>query len=135
MTTEQAALVAMAEESLRAARLPADQGIHRFSVSRAYYAMFYCAEALLLSMGKSYSKHSGVTAAFGLEFAKAGRTPPALHRFLIEASELREEGDYDAGASIGGDDSGEQILRAESFAQATREYLGSSGSSVSKSLR
>ena len=85
--------------------------------------MFDCAEALLLSLGKSYSKHSGVIAAFGLEFAKAGKMPTEFHRFLIEASELREEGDYDAGATIGGDDSGEQILRAESFAQATREYL------------
>ena len=62
-------------------------------------------------------------AAFGLEFAKAGKMPTEFHRFLIEASELREDGDYDAGSVIGGDDSGEQILRAESFAHATREYL------------
>ena len=44
--------------------------------SRAYYAMFYMAETLLLSTSLAYSKHSAVIAAVGREFAKAGVMPP-----------------------------------------------------------
>ena len=36
-----------------------------FAASRAYYAMFYAAEALLQSRGLAFSKHSAVHAAFG----------------------------------------------------------------------
>lgn len=73
MTAEQAALLQKAQKSLRAARLLADQGFYDFAVSRAYYAMFYIAEAFLLGEGLAFSKHSAVISAFGERFAKSGR--------------------------------------------------------------
>jgi uncharacterized protein (UPF0332 family) len=124
MTPEQDGLLRMAEESLAAARLLHAQSMHRFAVSRAYYSMFYCAEALLLEKGMAFSKHAGVIAAFGKEFVKTGELPESLHRFIIEASEVREDGDYDYAADINEQDSGEQIARAEEFIQATRARLG-----------
>ena len=72
MTKEQSGLIKMAEESLKAAKTLREEGIHRFSVSRAYYAMLYCAQVLLLTKGLSFSKHSGVISAFGKEFVKKG---------------------------------------------------------------
>lgn len=59
MTPEQAALLRKAQDSVRAAKLLASQGFYDFAASRAYYAMFYVAEAILLSQGLSFSKHSG----------------------------------------------------------------------------
>ena len=115
MTAELRGLLSMAEESIRAAMLLAEQDLNRFAVSRAYYAMFYCAEALLLSRDLSFSKHWGVIAALGKEFAKPGLLPPEFHRFLIEASELREEGDYDFAAVIEDEDCVLQITRAKQF--------------------
>jgi uncharacterized protein (UPF0332 family) len=56
--------------------------------------MFYVAEALLLSKGLAYSKHSGVIAAFGREFAKTGALPPEFHSHLRAASEARNMSDY-----------------------------------------
>ena len=53
-----------------AAQLLNDQGFHDFATSRAYYAMFYVAEALLLGEGLTFSKHSAVIAAFGKSFVK-----------------------------------------------------------------
>ena len=47
MTAEQLALVQKAERSIRGARVLMEDGLHEFAVSRAYYAMFYLAEALL----------------------------------------------------------------------------------------
>ena len=123
MTDEQQGLLGMAEESLTAARLLASRKLNRFAVSRSYYAMFYCAEALLLAKGQSFSKHAGVIAAFGKEFAKTDELPRELHRILIEAAQLREEGDYDHTARIEDPECGEQIACAEHFVQTARDYL------------
>ena len=51
MTEDQAALLVRAEASIEAARLLARGRFHNFAVSRAYYAMLYAAEALLLEEG------------------------------------------------------------------------------------
>ena len=56
MTSEQAALIKKAEESLRAARLLAKDTLYNFAASRAYYAMFYVAQAFLLDEKLAYSK-------------------------------------------------------------------------------
>ena len=123
MTPEQAGLLRMAEESLKAARILADKDIARFAVSRACYCVFYCAEAALLTKGLSFSKHAGVIARFGKEFAKTGLLPNLLHRHLIEASELREDGDYDFASIIDADTCAEQIYRADKFLALIRDFL------------
>ena len=56
-----------------------------FVATRAYYALFYVAEALLFEKGLAFKKHSAVHAAFGEHFAKTGQLEPKFHRWLIEA--------------------------------------------------
>ncbi len=46
---EMEAMLEKAERSLDAARVLIESEYYEFSSSRAYYAMFYCAEALLLA--------------------------------------------------------------------------------------
>lgn len=115
MTAEQSSLLEKAKSSLDAARLLADDGYFDFAVSRAYYAMFYVAEALLLGEGLAFSKHSAVIAAFGRIFTKSGRVPPEFHRYLIEGEGSRNVGDYDTGSNLGDAEAREQIARAEKF--------------------
>ncbi len=79
MTPEQGALIKKAQESLRAARLLAKDGLCDFAASRAYYVMFYVAQAFLLKEKLAYSKHSAVISAFGQRFAKGGRVPAEFH--------------------------------------------------------
>ena len=69
-------------------------GDYDFSISRAYYAMFYAATAVLLSRGLTRSKHSGVIAAFGQEVVKSGEFTAADQRLLQAAFQDRNEGDY-----------------------------------------
>jgi len=45
-------------------------------------------------LGQSYSSHSAVISAFGREFAKTGRLDSKYHRWLIDAQDLRNIGDY-----------------------------------------
>ena len=87
MTPEQAALLRTAQQSLRAAQLLAGENFPDFAVSRAYYAMFYIAEAILLADSLSFSKHSAVIAGFGQHFVETGRVPTDFHRYLIEGEE------------------------------------------------
>src|SRR5262245_22755628 len=69
MTPEQTALLQKARDSLRGAKLLATNGLYDFAASRAYYVMFYVAEALLLGQGLSFSTHAAAIAAFGQRFA------------------------------------------------------------------
>lgn len=58
MTPEVARLLAKARASQRAAILLESESYLDFAASRAYYAMFYAAQALLLERGLSFSSHS-----------------------------------------------------------------------------
>ena len=134
LTREQSALIKKAQESLRAARLLAEDHLYDFAASRAYYAMFYIAEAFLLEEKVAYSKHSAVISAFGQKFAKTGRVPSPFHRYLIEGQESRNIGDYDTGPGLSGDQATEQISRAEQFIQlAKRTFAAASPKKRNKS--
>ena len=115
-------LLKKAEKSLRAARLLHEKNFFNFAVSRAYYAMFYCAEALLYSIGLTFSKHSGVIAGFGREFIKTGKMPEELHAYIREAFELRNQGDYEV-MELPPEDSEELIKKAEIFLNETKKFL------------
>lgn len=117
MTTEQAALLRKADTSLQAARLLAEEGYYEIAVSRAYYAMFYVAQALLLGEGLAFSKHSAVIAAFGQHFAHTGRVPVEFHHYLIKAGEQRNTSDYDLEPNLTLADAERQIARAAQFVE------------------
>jgi uncharacterized protein (UPF0332 family) len=53
-----------AHQELAVVRVLIAEGFPAQAVSRAYYAAFYAAEAALLVLGETRSKHSGVISAF-----------------------------------------------------------------------
>ena len=73
MNANQRALLTKARRSVAAGRRLAANGDLDFAVSRAYYAMFYTAQAFLLRGQRRFSKHSSVIDAFGQEFRKTTR--------------------------------------------------------------
>lgn len=115
MTQEQRRLLELARNSLDAAGLLEEAGHHGFAASRAYYAMFYVAEALLLDRGLSYSKHGAVVAAFGEHFVKTGVVASQFHRSLIRAMAVRHAGDYAGPGSVTTEEASAQIQRAQEF--------------------
>ena len=112
-----------AQQSLEAAELLLEKGYYDFAVSRGYYAMFYAAEAALLSRGLSFSKHSAVVAAFGKHFVSPGYLPKHLHRYLLDAFDLRMMGDYDVPGIIS-EEKARQLLKW------AKEFLDKVGSSL-----
>ena len=85
--------------------------------------MFYVAEALLLSKGLAFSKHSAVIAGFGKEFAKQGVLPAELHAHLREASDARNVADYQTDSDLTEEATVMHISRAERFVAAGEEIL------------
>ncbi|MDW8071597.1 MAG: HEPN domain-containing protein [Anaerolineae bacterium] len=84
----------VANEEIVAARDNLRLGHLRAAVSRAYYAMFYAATALLGSRGLWRSKHQGLIAAFGEHFVRPGLIEPHYGRMFHDAFEMRLDSDY-----------------------------------------
>jgi uncharacterized protein (UPF0332 family) len=82
------------ERELGAARALAERGFAEQAVSRSYFASFYAAEAALLKLGETRSKHSGVIAAFSRLVIKEGGLDPELGAILRSLFEDRNEADY-----------------------------------------
>jgi len=124
MKEQSRALLAKASENLAAAQ-DLMEGHAEVAVSRAYYAMFYAAEAALLEEGLEFSSHGAVHGAFGERLAKSGRLDPKLHRYLLDAYRARQSADYDAPADISDEDARVVVGRAQEFIHAIKRYLGS----------
>ena len=115
MTPEQRSLLNKAQKSLDASQELMEKGFYDFAISRAYYAMFYVAEALLDQEGLSFSSHAAVIGAFGKHLARAGKVPVELHRQLIDAQSQRTSADYDSFLELSQIDAETVIQQAQGF--------------------
>ena len=116
-------LLDKSDRSLKAAERLLESGEAEFAVSRAYYAMFYAAEALLNEKGLRFRKHGGVHGAFGEHFAKTGFLDAKYHRWLLEAFDKRVSGDYDVESLMTRDDARTTIEQAREFLQEARRCV------------
>jgi uncharacterized protein (UPF0332 family) len=120
---EMAAMFDRARENIRAAELLIREHSPDIAASRAYYAMFYIAEALLLRRELSFSSHSAVIAAYGKEFARRADLDAKFHRYLIDAQDTRQVGDYGMETHVPVVEAAETIKRAKEFLAAAETYL------------
>ena len=67
---------------LRSAELLLKDGDFDSCVSRCYYAMFYSAEAILLTKDLKASSHKGVISLFSEHFIKTGKLDKELGKAL-----------------------------------------------------
>ncbi|MBM4033738.1 MAG: HEPN domain-containing protein [Planctomycetes bacterium] len=88
-------------------------GDYDSAVSRLYYAMFYCAEALLTAKGQTYTSHRGVLSGLAQHFIKTGLLRTDMHRWLREAFEKRQISEYDFAQQA--DDS--EVARLQTLAE------------------
>ena len=116
-------LMNKARESLAAAEMLCGKGYHDFAAARAYYAMFYAAEALLLERGLAFSSHGAVQGAFGKEFSKTGALDAKFHRYLLDAQDSRNQGDYGVGTPVTEPKAKETLNWAAEFIAAAAQLL------------
>jgi uncharacterized protein (UPF0332 family) len=112
-----------AEASIRAAKDLAVGGYYDFAASRAYYAAFYAATAVLLCEEFEFSKHSGVIAFIHREFVKTGRLDKRYGKDLNWLFELRGVGDYGVMLHVSQEDAKKAIKVAEEFLRAIEALI------------
>jgi len=116
-------LLAKALDTIEMAEILLDHGKADGAAGRAYYALFYIAEAWLNEKGLQYSKHGDVIGAYGREFSKTKLLDPKFHRWLRKGFDTRQVGDYLVDTNIEAALVSSMILQAREFLDAAREYL------------
>ena len=115
--------LARALQSLEAAQELSSGAYYDFAASRAYYAAFYAATALLLSKELTFSKHGGVVASIHRDFVKTGRLDVRQGRNLNWLFELRSIGDYGGLAHVTEPEAKQAIRAASEFLKAIQVLL------------
>lgn len=123
MKRETQQLLDKAQRALGAAKTLLDHGDADFAAGRAYYAMFYVAEALLHEKNLRSRKHSGVIALFGETFAKTGAMDTKFHRWLLDAFDKRILADYGVEAVLTREDGAQMIAQAREFLEVAGRLL------------
>jgi uncharacterized protein (UPF0332 family) len=116
-------ILAKAERMLQAAEGSFRDGLVESAASRAYYSAFHAIQALLKSIDQTYSKHSGVIAAFHREFVKTDIFPRKFGKALTRMIKHREIGDYSYILELDPDQVREDIQNAKDILTSIRQYL------------
>ena len=116
-------LLGKAERAVLAAETLFRSEDAEFAIGRAYYAMFYVAEALLNEKDLQFKKHGGVHGAFGEHYVKTGLFDAKYHRWLLAAFNRRIVGDYGVEVDFTSAEAQEIIQQAQEFLQAAKDYL------------
>jgi uncharacterized protein (UPF0332 family) len=116
-------LLAKSAQSIDAAVLLLHDNYVDFSASRSYYAMFYAVEALLLSRDLSFSKHSAVISVFGKDYIKTGIFELRFHRYIMDAFDLRNAGDYGSIHAVNTEKAQQAINEARELYGVINQYL------------
>lgn len=112
-----------AKKFLTTAKHALDIGDYDSCVSRSYYAMFFMAEAVLLTKNLSASSHKGVVSLFGEHFIKTGTFERDLGRALNDAYDKRLVGDYGVGFVVSEEEARDLLYKAQNFVRKLSDYL------------
>jgi len=117
-------LLDKALDAIEAAEGLTNMGKAEIAAGRAYYAMFYVAEALLYNeFDLKLNQHGQVIAAYGKNFAKTKALDPKYHRWLRDGFEKRISGDYGVDTGISEGVAADMINQARDFLLDARMYM------------
>ena len=113
----------LAEERLKASKTLLDADFIIDSVNRSYYAIFYCARALVAKDNLDFSKHSAVISYFRKNYIKTGIFDTKLSKYIGDAFVLRSDGDYTYFFNVEKNDAEELYNNAVEFYDAVKNFL------------
>jgi len=120
---EAALYIEHARHMLEVAEHNLADGFYESSINRAYYAIFYAANAMLATQGLSRSKHSGVIGAFRSHFVKPGFIEIEYGDIYGRVMDDRHISDYDVEALIEADRARADLDDARRFVDRIEHYL------------
>jgi uncharacterized protein (UPF0332 family) len=116
-----------AREVLDVAALNLSEGYPDSAVNRAYYAIYYAANALLVTQGVGRSKHSAVIAAFRERFVKPGIIEIEYSRIYGRVMDDRHASDYEIEVSMDTGVAERDLEEARLFVQRIERHLHQEG--------
>jgi len=118
-----------AEDALSEADLLLNAGHFRGAINRAYYAMFYAIQVLVVKNKVKVSKHSGVISYFDREFVKPGIIDKEFSKWLHRLFDLRQDADYGDMFEPSDDQCRQAVEQARQFVHRIRNYFESPSNS------
>jgi uncharacterized protein (UPF0332 family) len=116
-----------AERKLAVAKKLAATGDHEDAVSRAYYAAFHAAQALLLAEGQRAETHRGLLTLFALLLVKPGKIDARFGKFLANLKDDREASDDETFSFVDQAQAQNAIEEAQAFLDEARRLLSPPG--------
>lgn len=118
---------ALARDKIKSACILFKQEQYRDAVSRAYYAMYYAAKALLLTKDVDPKTHKGVGVLLSKYFVKTKVIDQTFNKMFSTAERARTDADYKEEVKITKEDAQKAIDLAEKFVkkmqEVTKQYL------------
>jgi uncharacterized protein (UPF0332 family) len=112
-----------AQEMLEVAAHNIADGFYGSAINRAYYAIFYAANALLATRALARGKHSGVVAAFREHFVKPGLIEIEYSRIYGRVMDDRHASDYEIQFPTDAEVSKRDLTDAQRFVERVERYL------------
>ena len=127
-------LMERSRRTLRTARLVFKDEDYASAVNRAYYAIFYAANAALAAQNVERHKHSGVISEFRLRFIKTGLIEREYGALYGDTMDARHDSDYDFVTETERERAESAIAESEQFVSRIERFLWEQGYGVSTDL-
>jgi len=109
-------------EKLKTAEILFENDRYDDAISRAYYAMFYSAKALLTERKIHPKTHKGVKNQFGMEFVKNSNFSVDIFRFFVQLQQDRQDADYEVLIKFNRNQARNALDRAEIFINECKNF-------------
>ena len=119
------ALLKKAQKYLRSAAVLLELEDFDSTASRAYFAMFYAAQAALLQHRAEMPPRQGIRTTFVDVYVTNGPLPDRAADVLQRAAELQEVGDFAYDFAVAGGDAESILAEAEAFVNSLERLIGS----------
>ena len=123
--------IAPAADALRVAQAARDLGIYRDAMSRAYYAAFHAARALVLLEGEEPRTHGGLSRLFNDHVVRTGKLEARYNLLLTRLQAYRQASDYAFDFALAEDDVRSEIDAAAELVDRARGIVEAATTSAS----
>jgi uncharacterized protein (UPF0332 family) len=118
---------ARGDEALREADHLLGASMPTGAVSRAYFAAFHYARALLLSIGEETRTHRSLVQLIHRDLVREGKLDANVASLLSQLERFRQDADYAAEIVFTAEMAGREVAAARTFVDAAKELLTRGG--------
>lgn len=119
--------VARGDDALREAEILLAAGMRAGAVSRAYYAAFHYARAVLLTLGEEARTHGGLTRLLFRDLVGEGKLDPDVAKLFSQLQRFRQDADYTAEFVFSLEGATLEVEHARTFVTAAQALLEEGG--------